>query len=251
MKKIALPLMMVLAAVLIGCDNQLASLLSQAAAASAVVAAAGATSMDSTMDSDGDGLVSKDEWTASNTALFAKIDVNGNGVLSADELKAGGRPGPGPMQPPIDSMDTDKDGAVSSDEWNAFHDKVFSEIDATGDGFLSKDELEAHRRSCSPAGGPPIGLMDADKNGNVSQAEWTSFHAALFSRADADGNGYLSEAEQKAMVAGPAAPPFNKMDGDGDGAVSENEWSNYHVSVFLEMDKDGDGSLAVERPVIR
>lgn len=40
--------------------------------------------------------------------------------------------------------DTDGDGSLSKDEWNAKGDKMFDEIDANHDGKISKDEMKAH-----------------------------------------------------------------------------------------------------------
>lgn len=46
----------------------------------------------------------------------------------------------------LEGMDTDKDKKISKQEWQAFHDKRFAEIDKNGDGFLTKDEFKAQRK---------------------------------------------------------------------------------------------------------
>ncbi len=40
--------------------------------------------------------------------------------------------------------DTNKDGAISKEEWTAKGDKMFADIDADKDGKLTKDEMKAH-----------------------------------------------------------------------------------------------------------
>ncbi len=47
----------------------------------------------------------------------------------------------------LESIDTDKDKKISKQEWQAFHDKRFAEIDKDGDGFLTKDEFKAQRKA--------------------------------------------------------------------------------------------------------
>lgn len=42
-------------------------------------------------------------------------------------------------------MDTNNDGKVSRDEWNAFHQKMFQNKDANNDGFLTQDELRTRQ----------------------------------------------------------------------------------------------------------
>ncbi|HNW28011.1 MAG TPA: EF-hand domain-containing protein [Spirochaetota bacterium] len=37
--------------------------------------------------------------------------------------------------------------------------------------------------------------------------------------------------------------PITMMDADGDGKVSLSEWTQFHESMFNEMDTDGDGYL--------
>jgi hypothetical protein len=41
------------------------------------------------------------------------------------------------------AMDTNNDGKVTKDEWNAAHEKKFTETDANNDGVISKDEWVA------------------------------------------------------------------------------------------------------------
>jgi hypothetical protein len=69
----------------------------------------------------------------------------------------------------FDDTDTNKDGAISKEEWLAKGDKMFSEIDTNKDGKVSQDEMKAHHETKraemekhraeargNPEGKPPI-----------------------------------------------------------------------------------------------
>lgn len=43
-----------------------------------------------------------------------------------------------------------------------------------------------------------------------------------------------------------AADHFKKMDTDNDKKVSKEEWQKFHDGFFLELDKDGDGSISFD-----
>ncbi len=47
------------------------------------------------MDTDGDGKISRDEWTSYYSERFTKTDANEDGFITADEMKSSGRAGRG------------------------------------------------------------------------------------------------------------------------------------------------------------
>jgi Ca2+-binding EF-hand superfamily protein len=51
------------------------------------------------MDTNGDGVVSQDEFLAAAKARFAKIDKNGDGFIDADEMAGQRWPGKGHGHP--------------------------------------------------------------------------------------------------------------------------------------------------------
>lgn len=54
------------------------------------------------------------------------------------------------MKHHLKSMDTDKDGKVSENEFTQAHMKRFKEMDADSDGFITKDEMKAaHKKKRS------------------------------------------------------------------------------------------------------
>ncbi|MCZ6571923.1 MAG: EF-hand domain-containing protein [Planctomycetota bacterium] len=103
------------------------------------------------MDADGDGKVSRDEFTGPER-FWDRLDQDGDGFVTEKETKGmrrGGRGGQG-CQGGRDRrggggaalaqrMDTDKDGQVSKDEWEAF----FEKADVNGDGLVDRKEFES------------------------------------------------------------------------------------------------------------
>jgi len=70
------------------------------------------------------------------------------------------------MPPPhgmmMEDMDANHDGAVTKDEFRAFHDKRFDEMDRNHDGKLSNDEMMPPRGMAPP---PPTDAPMRDSGG--------------------------------------------------------------------------------------
>lgn len=79
-------------------------------------------------------------------------------------------------------LDSNRDGRIAVDEYQAWMAYAFERMDANGDGILSEEEL-------------PV----AD-GATVSLAEHRDSLAGMFHRLDVDGDGFLDAAEL-------AAPP--------------------------------------------
>ncbi len=125
------------------------------------------------LDTDGDGLVSLQEFQAAGQARFASLDADGDGFISADEFAAGRR-GPGKAEagkadgPRAEhraermqqfreqrfaSLDADGDGRVSRAEFDQQHMARFSALDANGNGVIDADEHHARRGMHDGKGG--------------------------------------------------------------------------------------------------
>ncbi|PPB80212.1 Ca2+-binding EF-hand superfamily protein [Albidovulum inexpectatum] len=121
----------------------------------------------------------------------------------------------------------------------------FDEVDANGDGKITREEIAAHRAAA-------IAGLDADGDGFISKDEMTAFATARateratqmverhFAERDVDGDGKISAAE---MMAPPARPDmFERLDADGDGAISKEE-ADAARERMMERGKEGRGRM--------
>ena len=122
------------------------------------------------------------------TAMFGRMDLNKDGLLNDADRAAARREA-------FDRVDTDKNGSIS-----------FAEFDARRDDHR---EARAERRGSGRDGhrfgdrGHGFGghglarTADADKDGTVTQAEFTTAALARFDQADANSDGTISLEERR------------------------------------------------------
>lgn len=188
------------------------------------------------LDKDGDGQVSRDEFAAPMNDHFGRMDKDGDGRLSTEELAVGHRAGAvremlinrgpgGEGEPHVRRIEMGRPGAGGARE-------VFISRAPGGDGPgvshfemrrpLDGDEASvvvrerAHgpgariiRRSFENGADPDSRVevrmfdrdgaghdMDSDNDGRVSEAEFTQVLRDAFGRMDADRSGFLEEGER-------------------------------------------------------
>lgn len=106
---------------------------------------------------------------------FAKVDANGDGKITSEELAAWRQAG-------VTGIDADGDHLISAEELSA---KMMAEAQA---------RIEARAKD-------RVAAQDANGDGKLSVEELIAprIGTRLFERADADGDGAVSEAELQAM----------------------------------------------------
>ena len=164
--------------------------------------------------------------------MISHLDKDGNGTVSLEEFLAALKPVAPPMPPfplpqplpepfpstgilcppPLASFDLDRNGRLSLAEIQA----AIDAIDTNDDGRVSPEEWDAYRRSLPPilppfplpqplpspypstglACPPPLLPYDLDRNGRLSLAE----AQAAISAIDTDDNGTVSPAEWDAYL---------------------------------------------------
>ncbi|WP_306153084.1 EF-hand domain-containing protein [Roseovarius sp. MMSF_3281] len=105
----------------------------------------------------------------------------------------------------------------------------FEEVDANGDGKVSRDEMQARAAA-------RFNDADSDGDGAISRDEMIARAMArvekrvdrMMSRLDADDDGMVTEAEMQQMRDKHMGRMFKRMDKDGDGALSKEEFAQGH-----------------------
>ncbi|MFA5043433.1 MAG: hypothetical protein WC381_08800 [Kiritimatiellia bacterium] len=157
-------------------------------------------------------------------AIFQKTDTNGDGNVSSDEFQAG-------QNVWFKEMDANGDGKLTADEFAKDHQGWFNEMDASHDGVVVMEEYivffcgsnaKADKDS-KPAGtGKPtlFETTDANDDGFVTVPECVVYRIAIFRQLDANGDGKLTPEEYAAG----ANKRFTAMDLNKDNAIAKDEF---------------------------
>ncbi|MEQ1533234.1 MAG: EF-hand domain-containing protein [Sideroxydans sp.] len=139
--------------------------------------------------------------------VFSTLVVAGCLVCAAPLAQACPSSQHGAHQGPcVAELDTDKDGAVSQVEFNAFHAARFQEMDANKDGKLTEDEMESK--------------MEAKHHG-MTEIHQDPFDKR-FDEVDINHDGGLSKAE--AEIGMPMLfKRFDEIDANKDGKMTKQE----------------------------
>jgi Ca2+-binding EF-hand superfamily protein len=90
------------------------------------------------IDTDGNKIIDKKEYTDAVSKSFDKLDKNMDSYLDREEFKAIGIPNSDEL---FDELDTNKDGRISKDEFVKGAEKHFTIMDKNDDGFIDRNEF--------------------------------------------------------------------------------------------------------------
>ncbi|MGE4335663.1 MAG: EF-hand domain-containing protein [Pigmentiphaga sp.] len=82
--------------------------------------------------------------------------------------------------------------------------------------------------------------LDVNKDGKISEIEYSQFMDGAFTKLDADGNGRLSPAETATVL---TAEQFTAVDSDKNGELSRQEFLDQVMRDFRRADDNNDGHL--------
>ncbi|WP_375203666.1 EF-hand domain-containing protein [Hyphococcus sp.] len=130
--------------------------------------------------------------------MIGSIAAAGAALIAASAFAGEGKGpgGEGRWSGHWDRMDVNGDGVLTADEMSEKHAQFIEDADADGDGAVTKDEMkafhEAKRAEWREKRNP-------DKNGDgvVDKTEYLNAAQERFDKMDKDGNGVLSEDEQR------------------------------------------------------
>lgn len=171
------------------------------------------------MDRNGDGVVTRQEWTGPADGFDAR-DWNSDGVLSGSELQPGARRGQARRareagrdagSEPFDdwtaggftALDRNRDGRISESEWPSDF-AGFDRADHNSDGTISRAEF-LNEDVASP--GDTVSSMDANRDGQLTRREWRG-SSEEFTRRDGNRDGLLSGTELNNIGGSRAQGPF-------------------------------------------
>lgn len=123
--------------------------------------------------------------------------------------------------------------------------------------FAAEEDFSHHGRMKGRHGGgghgPFMGAVDADKNGAITAEEFDAFQAKLFSEADTDGDGSLSEGELTAHFAaqsemhGSKSAPRAPRPEDASGRGRRDAMRDRSPEEIIGyLDKDDDAMISRE-----
>jgi Ca2+-binding EF-hand superfamily protein len=158
------------------------------AAATAVLAAGAAYAQPAPRAEAGRAGSTRAEVEQRTAERFGRMDANDDGVLNEADRAAARRQA-------FDAIDADKDGTISFAEFEARRDE-HREARTERSGSDGSRERGFARRGGRGGAGMTRGA-DADNDGTVTEAEFTTAALTRFDRADADKDGTISAEERR------------------------------------------------------
>jgi Ca2+-binding EF-hand superfamily protein len=103
-------------------------------------------------DTNGDGVITREEFHAARQGLFARLDRNGDGFIDKDDMSgrlARRQKAQERLAELVTQLDKDGDGRVSRSEFVDGPTPLFDRADTDRNGELSRDEVAAAKQKLS------------------------------------------------------------------------------------------------------
>jgi Ca2+-binding EF-hand superfamily protein len=110
------------------------------------------------LDTNGDGVVTQDEFISAAKAKFQALDTQGTGKVTVQQIATSATAQQRDLkfaEHEVKKLDTNGDGVVSQAEYLAASQARFAKLDKNGDGYITADEITprhwAHQKSAAGA----------------------------------------------------------------------------------------------------
>lgn len=183
-------------------------------------------------DLNGNGQVTHEEFLKFWENRFDDSDKNEDGVIDQTEFL---------HAPNFQARDTNKNGVIERDEDRTLRQNGWAAFGVGKRGWFSLDDYTRFAR------GRPVRekydfettftKMDANRNGKLTEKEYTAFWGEYFDSRDANQDNVLDRAEHG------HADSFNSFDDDRSGNIDREEEMRIRKKDFKNLDRDGDGVL--------
>ncbi|MGP4692685.1 EF-hand domain-containing protein [Agrobacterium cavarae] len=137
--------------------------------------------------------------------------------------------------------DTNKDGKITKEEFNARQEALFTEIDADKDGSITPKEMRDYRRAKMEAWReanprPEKAAAEADQKKAESDKKDGEREKRREAREERKGK------DRKGKTGG----MFASADTDGNGQLSKPEFMAAGEKIFTRLDRNNDGVISVD-----
>jgi Ca2+-binding EF-hand superfamily protein len=154
----------------------------------------------------------------------------------------------------LKAADKDGDGRLSKEEAPGPLKENFAKIDANGDGYIDKQELQEQfgKQFAVQAILTQLKKADQDGDGKLSKDEAPQFLKGHFDQVDANSDGYVDGPEVKAALTKLQKlleatqqwlTKLKESDTNNDSKLSKDEAPEPLKQHFEKVDADGDGFL--------
>ena len=168
-------------------------------------------------DTNGDGVVTMDEFNTAAANRFDNIDGNNNGVVTLEEFQIYiGQKRIERRQQKFQAMDSNNDGQGSQSEYISYKQKRaesrFQSMDVNKDGVVTMEEYDARKSRWNG--------YRKHKHGHYGGK------GGIFAKLDGNGDGQVTREESLAAWTG----WFKRIDANNDQVVTEEEVRVYRAS---------------------